>query len=140
MGTEENKKVVRRFYEEVVNTGDVSTINRFISPECVETDGIVRVNSGIEGMSEHILGVRKTYPDLHLTIERQIAQGDWVVTQIIARGTHKGNWLGIKPTGKLLEYTGVNVDKVVDGKIVEHGGAANMLEPLLKAGAIQIVT
>ena len=88
---------------------------------------------------EHILGVRGTYPDLHLTIEQQIAEGDWVVTRITARGTHQGEWLGIRPTGKAVAFTGVNIDKVVDGRIVEHGGAANLLEPLLEIGAIQVV-
>lgn len=50
-----------------------------------------------------------------------------------------GSWLGMKPTGKDVEFTGVNVDKVVEGRIVEHGGAANMLEPLLEIGAVQVV-
>jgi hypothetical protein len=44
----------------------------------------------------------------------------------------------MKPTGKVLDFTGVNIDKVVDGRIVEHGGAANMLEPFLQAGAIRV--
>jgi hypothetical protein len=48
-------------------------------------------------------------------------------------------WIGIKPTGRLVEFTEVNVDRVVDGLIVEHGGAANVLEPLLEIGAIRIV-
>jgi predicted ester cyclase len=62
-----------------------------------------------------------------------------VVTCITARGTHKGSWLGIKPTGKPVVFTGVNIDRVVDGRIVEHGGAANMLGPLLEIGAIKVV-
>ena len=45
----------------------------------------------------------------------------------------------MKPTGKTVEFTGVNVDRVVDGRIVEHGGAANLLGPLLEIGAIQVV-
>lgn len=85
------------------------------------------------------LGGRRTYEDLHLTVEQQIAEGDWVVTRATARGTHRGEWLGIKPTGKTMEMTVVNIDKVVDGRIVEHGGAANLLEPLLEAGAIRVV-
>jgi len=83
--------------------------------------------------------VRQTYPDLMLTINQQIAEGEWVATSIVARGTHQGVWLGIKPTSKVLTYSGVNVDRIVDGRIVEHGGAANLLSPLLEAGAIRIV-
>ena len=138
MGIEDNKKLVGRFYKEIINTGNVENIAEFISSDCVETDGKIRVVSGVEGMARHVLGVRETYPDLHLTIERQIAEGDWVVTLVTARGTHQGSWLGMKPTGRLLVFTAVNVDKVVAGKIVEHGGAANMLEPFLEVGAIRV--
>ncbi|MBW7956309.1 MAG: ester cyclase [Deltaproteobacteria bacterium] len=139
MSFEENKLLVRRFYEEVVNTGDVESIERFISPEYVEVQDGKRHAVGIEGAKAHILGVRQTYPDLHVTIERQIAEGEWVASLIIARGTHKGSWLGMKPTGKPVAFTGVNVDRVVNGRIVEHGGAANLLFPLLEIGAVRVV-
>jgi predicted ester cyclase len=138
MSTEENKLLVRRYLEEVVNTGDVGRLMEFIAPDYVEVYRNARYPVGIEGARQHVLGVRQTYPDLHVEIELQIAEADWVVTQITARGTHKGTWLGMKPTGKVLEFTGVNLDKVVDGRIVEHGGAANLLEPFLEAGAIGV--
>jgi len=51
-------------------------------------------------------------------------------------GTFKDGWFGMKPTGKPITYTGVNVDRIRDGEIVEHGGAANLLEPLLKEGVV----
>ena len=140
MGRLENKQIARRFYEEIVNTGDVTMIGDLISPDCVETDGTTRIHSGVQGMAEHVQGVRNTYPDLHLTIERQIAEDEWVVTLITARGTHRGTWLNMKPTGRSLVFTGVNVDKVVQGKIVEHGGEANMLGPFLEIGAIRVVS
>lgn len=133
---EDTKRVARRFIEEAVNTGNVEGLAELISPECVETDGKVRVLSGVAGMAEHIRAVRAIYPDLHVTIERQIAEGEWVATVITARGTHAREWLGMKPSGKPLVFTGVNVDRVVDGRIVEHGGAANMLEPFLTAGSL----
>jgi predicted ester cyclase len=134
---ERNKKIIRRFIEEVVNTGDVSRLEELVSPDCVETDGNVRIASGVAGMAEHIRGVRKIYRGLTLTIERQVAEGEWVATQITARGTHSAEWLGIPPSGKPLTFTGVNLDRVVDGKIVEHGGAANMLAPFLEAGLLR---
>lgn len=139
MSTEENKLIVRRYIEEVINTGNVGEIAKFISPDYVETHDKTGQSRGIEGAKNHILSVRQTYPDLHLTVEQQIAEGDWVVTRITARGTHRGMWLGMKPTGKAVEITGVNIEKVINGRIVEHGGAANLLEPLLKIGAIQVV-
>jgi len=139
MSVEENKAITRRFYEDVVSTGDVSRIADYVAPGCVETDGKVRIESGPEGMAAHVTGVRQVYPDLRITVERQIAEGEWVASLITARGTHRGEWLGITPTAHELVFTGVNVDRVVDGRLVEHGGAANMLEPLLEAGALRPV-
>jgi len=140
MSTKKNKNIVRRYYEEVVNTGNVDVIEEFISEEYTEVLDGKRHSVGIEGAKAHIIGVRQTYPDLHLSIERQIAEDEWVATCITARGTHLGgSWLGIKPTGKLVAITGVNVDRVVGGRIVEHGGAANSLEALLEIGAVKVV-
>ena len=139
MTTDQNKLVVRRYIEEIVSTGNVDRISEFISPDYVEVYRGTRHPIGLEGARKHVLGVRQTYPDLHLTIDRQVAEGDWVVTQVTARGTHRGTWLGMKPTGKAVEITAVNVDHVVGGRIVEHGGAANSLEALLDIGAVRVV-
>lgn len=86
----------------------------------------------------HIKGVRQTYPDLALTVGFQIAEGDYVATCYTMRGTHAGTWMGIHPTGREIAVTGVNIDNVVDGKIVEHGGAANLFEVLLDIRAIRV--
>ena len=139
MSTQDNKELVRRYIEEVVNTGDVEKLAEFVAPHYVDTNDHTGRSSGLEGAKRHIQGVRRTYPDLHLTVERQIAEGDWVVTCVTARGTHLGTWLGMKPTGKAVEITGVNVDRVAGDRIVEHGGAANTLESLLGIGAIQVI-
>jgi len=136
---EENKRLVRRYVEEIVNTGDTTKLAEFIAPDYVEVYKNVRYALGLEGAKSHVLGVRETYPDLRVSIDRQIAEGNWVVSQITARGTHRGAWLGIKPTGRVVEFTGVNLDKVVGGRIVEHGGAANLLEPLMEIGAVRVV-
>lgn len=139
MVIEENKLLVRRFIDEVVNTGKVDKMEEFISPDYVEIHDGKEYRIGIEGAKEHILGVRQTYPDLTLTVERQIAEGDWVATCITARGTHKGLWMGIKPTDRAVTFTGVNIDRIEGGFIVEHGGAANLFGPLLEIGAIKVV-
>lgn len=135
----DNKEVVRRYICEVVNTGNVDIISEFVDDTYTEVIDGKQYPVGIEGARQHIIGVRETYPDLFLTVDNQIAEGEWVATCITARGTHQGVWLNMKPTGKQLTYTGVNVDRVVNGKIVEHGGAANMLFPLLEAGVLRIV-
>jgi len=136
VSNDENKMLVRRYYEDVVSTGAVDEVPRFISPDYVEVHDNKRYSIGLEGVREHIRGVRQTYSDLRLTVDQQIAEGEWVVTRVTMRGTHRGEWQGIKPTGKPVEVTAVNIDRVVGGRIVEHGGAANLLGPLLEIGAV----
>jgi predicted ester cyclase len=136
----DNKLLVKEYIEKVINTGNVHIISKFISPDYVEIYNNKRHSLGIEGAKEHIIGVRKTYPDLELSIDQQIAEGEWVVTCYTMRGTHTGLWMGIKPTGKKIEVTGVNVDKIIESKSAEHGGAVNLFNALLDIGAIKIVS
>ncbi len=137
MSIERNKDLVRRYYEEVVSTGDIERIAEFIASEYTEVYRNVRHVLGIEGAKEHVRGVRRTYPDLRVTVDHQIAEADWVVSLVTARGTHSADWFGIPASGAELEFTGVNVDRVIDGRIAEHGGAANLLEPMLEAKLIR---
>lgn len=92
---------------------------------------------GIDGMKQHIIDVRKTYPDLKMTVIRQYEDRDTVITEFIMEGTHLGEWLGMNPSGKKLRISGANIDKFSDGKMVEHGGAANTFEALFEAGIIK---
>ena len=139
MSIEDNKKLIRKYIEEIVNTGNIDKIEKYISPNYTEIHEGNRHPIGLSGAIDHIIGVRQTYPDLNLTVDQQIAEGDWVATCITAIGTHTGSWLGIKPTGKRVTFTGVNIEKVEEGKITEHGGAANLLLEFLRIGAIEVV-
>ena len=138
MTAETNKSIIRRFLEYHLNKGITEGLEAIVSPDYEEIHEGVRYKLGLKGAKEHILSVRKVYPDLQLTIDRQIAEGEWVATCITASGTHLGNWANIPPSGKRITYTGVNVDRIVNGRIGEHGGAANMLFQLLETGAIEI--
>lgn len=105
----------------LVSAGSVDRVAEFISPESVEVHENTRYPFGVEGAKQHILGVGCTYPDLALELTRQIAEGDLVISQVTMRGTHKGEWLGIAPTGKAVAISAVNIDRVVGGRIVEQG-------------------
>ena len=131
-----NKDLVRRFIQEVVNTGNTGQIGEYLADNYTEVFDNIRYPIGLEGARAHIAGVRATYPDLLLDIDFQIAEGEWVATNYTMTGTHAGEWIGIAPTGKKIRCTGVNLDRVVDGKIVEHGGAANLLGALMDIGAV----
>ena len=132
----DNKTIIRQYIERIENTGDVSNIREFITEDYTEIYEGERYPIGIQGAIDHVLGVRKVFPDLFLKIENQISEGEWVVTIYSVTGTFTDEWFGMKPTGKPIIFTGVNVDRIRDGKIIEHGGAANLLDPLMKAGVI----
>ena len=119
----ENKRLVRRYLEEVVNTHDLTRIADFVAAPDVEHS------------RQHLCDVRSTFPDLVVTVEEQFADGDRVISKVTGRATHKGELWGIPPTNKPVVIEAVNIDRVRDGKIVEHWGAANMLEALLAADA-----
>lgn len=124
----DGKERVKYFYEVVVSENRLEELPKYLAENCVQRIGEKTFPMGIDGMRQHLLALKKTYPDYTMTIIRQYAAGDSVISEFIMRGTHKGEFLGITPTNQVLEITGVDIDKVSDGKIVEHGGAANTFE------------
>ncbi len=130
-------KKVKYFYEHITSNNLIDEFPEYIADNCTVRMGKDIAPVGIEGMKQHFIEVRKTYPDLKMTIIRQYIDGDTVISEFIMEGTHLGEWLGMKPTGKKLRMTGVDIDKLIDGKIVEHGGAVNTFEALFEAGIIE---
>jgi steroid delta-isomerase-like uncharacterized protein len=117
---EENKTVVRRFLEEIFTAGNLELVDELFAPDYVLHDPVVPDEvSGPEGMKRYVSMYRAAYPDTHFTIEDQIAEGDEVVTRWTGQGTHEGELMGISPTGKQVTVTGIEVDRVVDGKMQE---------------------
>ncbi len=131
------KEKIKYFYETITSNHLIDEVPEYVSDDCTIRVGEKIIPVGINGMKQHLIDVRKTYPDLKMTIIRQYCDGDYIISEFIMEGTHKGEWLGMKPTGKKISITGVDIDKVVDGKIVEHGGAANTFEALFEAKIIQ---
>lgn len=127
-----NAELVKAFYEVIVSENRLDELERYISDDCVQKVGEKEIHIGIIGMKKHLVALKETYPDYAMKIIRQYSDGDYVISEFIMRGTHKGEFIGIKPTNKVLEITGVDIDKVVDGKIVEHGGAANTFETFIE--------
>lgn len=133
----DNMKIIKHFYEYITSNNLIDELSDYIADNCIVRIGERIITVGIEGMKQHMIEVRKTYPDLKMTIIRQYTDGDTLISEFIMEGTHLGEWLGMKPTGKKLRMTGVDIDKLIDGKIVEHGGAVNTFEALFEEGIIK---
>ena len=127
---------VKYFYETIISENQIERVAEFVSPKCCVKMGERLIPFGVEGMKEHIKATKQTYPDYRMKIIKQFCDGDYVISEFVMEGTHKGEWIGIKPTNKQLVFTGVDIDKVIDGMIVEHGGAVNTFETLFEAGMI----
>ena len=132
-----NKELVKYFYEVIVSENRLEELPKFIAENCTLKDGEKTIPIGLEGMRQHLLAVKQTYPDYAVKITRQYTDGDYVISEFIMQGTHEGEFAGIKPTKKNLVFTGVDIDKVAAGKIVEHGGATNTFETFLKNNLIK---
>ena len=125
--------------ESIVSENRLEELPQYVSETCVLLGGGEKVSLGVSGMKAHLMAVKETYPDYSMRIIRQYEDGDYVISEFIMEGTHEGEWLGIKPTHKRLSFIGVDIDKVTDGKIVEHGGAVNTFETLYEQGLIKPV-
>lgn len=132
-----NKDIIKYYYEVIVSQNLLNELPNYVSENCMIKVGDKIFPLGLNGMKEHLIDVKKTYPDYTMKIIKQYSDGDYVISEFIMQGTHEGEWIGIKPTHKTLLFTGVDIDKVVDGKIVEHGGAVNTFETLFEEHLIK---
>ena len=133
------KELVKYFYEVIVSENMLDELAKYISEDCVQKIGEKTIFIGVDGMKQHLLALKKTYPDYTMKIIRQYTADDYVISEFVMKGTHKGNFAGITPTNQVLEITGVDIDKVIDGRIVEHGGAANTFETFFEHHLIKPV-
>jgi serine phosphatase RsbU (regulator of sigma subunit) len=123
---EDNKALVRRFTEEVINQGNLDVADELLAPDFVDHDVIPGKLGGKEDVKRWIAERRASFSDLHFSIEEQIAEGDKVVSRIISSGTHDRNeYRGVAPRGARITMETVNIYRVVEGKIVEVRHTAN---------------
>lgn len=137
MGTQENKASARRFLEEVVNRGNVSVIDELASPDFVDHTAPPGVPAGDEGFKVFITMFRTAFPDLHYTIDDEIAEGDRVVQRSTARGTMKGDFQGMPASGRTATWSEIHITRFADGRAVEHWGVVDQLGMLAQLGFAQ---
>ncbi len=136
--SEENKAIVRRLLEEAYSTGNLAVVDEIIAPDYVHTGNSGRIVTGIEFIKQQITIERTIFPDLRVTIEEMIAEGDKVVARWTLRGTHQGEWRGIPPTGKEVTSTGVDIHRIVGGKIVEDWRKRDRMDVMQQLGVTDI--
>lgn len=137
MSTEANKLIFTRFHREVLLGENYDVIDEIVAPDVVSHNPIPGQAPGADGLKQALKGFRKAFPDLRSTAEDMIAEGDKVACRFKAQGTHRGEFLGFKPTGQSFTYEEMVFARIVNGKIVEHWAVADVMDMMLKMGAIQ---
>jgi serine phosphatase RsbU (regulator of sigma subunit)/predicted ester cyclase len=123
---ENNKALVRRFVEEVLNAGNLDVADELLAPDFVDHDVIPGKVAGIEDVKRNIAELQASFSDYHFSIEEQVAEGDKVVTRTIFNGTHdQKEYRGVIPSGARITMETVDINRVVEGKIVEVRHTAN---------------
>jgi steroid delta-isomerase-like uncharacterized protein len=137
MSTEQNKALVRQMVEEIFSRGNIGRADEFLAPDFVEHEELPPgVPSGREGVKQLATMLRSAFPDLEATVDDVIAEGDRVVIRQTWSGTHKGEFMGIPPTGKSVSIGVIDVIRVAGGKFVEHWGQMDNMGMMQQLGAI----
>lgn len=133
---EKNLAAMKRFYNEVVNKGDLDLFDELTTEDFKENEALPGFESNREGVKQFFAMFRNAFPDLNFAVEDMAASGDKVWSYITIRGTHKGEFMGIPASGKKIEVKAIDIVRFVDGKGAEHWGVTDMLTMMQQIGAV----
>jgi len=131
MSSEQNKAILRRTFGEGTSQGDLSVFDELLAPNYVNHS----LPAGVS-LKQAISMFRAGFPDLRVTIEDQMAEGDKVVTRGYSTGTHTGELQGIPPTGKQVKVPFIEITRVENGKMVESWVQSDQLGLMQQLGVI----
>lgn len=135
MSVEENKTCVRQIYE-AISKGDLMALDHILTADFVDHNPDPGQSPGLEGVKQGFAMFRTAFPDFQITLEDMIAEGDKVATRVTGRGTHKGEFQGIPPTGKQVTVAGIDIIRCAGGKCVERWGAFDNLGMMQQLGIV----
>jgi steroid delta-isomerase-like uncharacterized protein len=131
-----NKALIRRFYEEVWGKGNLAVVDEVFAADYIRHD--LRPGNplpGPEGQKKIAADFRAAFPDLHVTMDLMIAEGDMVAARVTNEGTNTGLWGDVPATGKRARFSGVNIFRIENGKVVEIWNHRDDLGVMQQLGA-----
>ena len=127
MAPDELKTRARRVVEEILNQGDFAVANELISPDCVHHVPGGQPVPGLVALRDWVALTLSIFPDFHAIVEDEIAEDDRVVQRITCYGTHQGEFPGVQPTGRQVEFQLIEISRAgTDGRITEHWSSADL--------------
>ena len=136
MSAEHNMSIVRRLMEEDISQGNLAVADEIIDPNFFDHTNPPDMQHGVTGHKAIVALFRASFPDLQWQIDDMLADGDRVVIRTTMRGTQRGEFFGIPPTGKHVIVSGTHMLRLADGKIVEHWGNNDDLGLMRQLGVI----
>jgi steroid delta-isomerase-like uncharacterized protein len=136
MTPDENKRLIQRFVEETINRKDLHAVDELVAKDFIEHVPFPGQGPGRDGLRDAIATFLSAFPDIQWTTDEQVGEGEKVVSRFSWTGTHRGEFLGIPPTGKSVTVWGVVMDLVRDGVLSESRIIMDTLGLLKQLGAI----
>jgi steroid delta-isomerase-like uncharacterized protein len=133
---EQNKALMRNYIEVAWNKGNLDFIDKNFSSDFVSHGTLPGQPNNRDSVKSVISTIRNAIPDLHITIEELLAEGDKVASRWVTKGTHKGDLMGAKPTGNKIRVSETVVVRVKDGRVVEGWANRDDLGFLQQIGVI----
>jgi steroid delta-isomerase-like uncharacterized protein len=134
--SKENKALVRQMVEQVWQAGNTDAIDEFLAADVVDHSVPPGMPPGRKGSKAWAAMMTSAMTGSEITIEDEIAEGDLVVTRWSSQATHTGDLMGIPATGKRVSITGISINRILDGKIVESWGEADMMGMMQQLGVV----
>lgn len=135
MSTEQNKAIALEFYK-AFDSGNVEAAKKVIATNLIAYRTGVSEPLDLDSFIEYGLMMRSAFPDGKHTFEDVIVEGDKVVTRGTFSGTHEGELLGFPPTGERVKFSVMHIDRIVDGKVAEHWGQADIIALMQQLGIL----
>jgi len=136
MSVEQNKALGRRWVEEIWGKGNLAAIDEIYATKFIWNWAPPGVTPDREGYKQIVTMNFAAFADVKCTLEDVIAEGDKVVVRWTWRGTHKGEYMGIAPTGKQVTLTGIGIVRIEGGKALEEWGEMNMMGMMQQLGVV----
>lgn len=134
MDLEFNKRQTMRFFDEVLNAGDMSALDELIHDDLVDHEEVPGIPSNKAGVALWVGMMRSAFPDLHATVLRMCAEGDEVWIHSRFTGTHRGDFMGIPPTEQKVDVDAIDRVRIKDNKAIEHWGVTDTAKMLQQMG------
>ena len=132
----DNKATCTRYFDEVFRKGNLDIIDELVAPDVVSHNPWPGQRPGAAGLKDTMRLFRSAFPDLAIEMVHMLADDDKVLAYIVARGTHRGELMGTRPTGNQIEYEEAIVLRLENGTIAEHWAVADAMALMQQIGAI----